>query len=139
MLQIDDDAVVRTSLSGNPAAGHSLCAMAEIVDGGAHEIEAEVEGVAESLILTRSGEHVAAFLNVCPHAGRRLDWAPGQFLIERGRLVCAVHGASFELPSGECVAGPCRGASLRAVATQVRDGRVWLADPIAPGHLKTSD
>jgi nitrite reductase/ring-hydroxylating ferredoxin subunit len=121
MLQIEDDNVVRTSLNARP-----LCAIAEIPDDGAREIEAEVDGIAESLILTRRGEQVKAYLNVCPHAGRRLDWAPGQFLIDRGLLVCAVHGASFELPTGECVGGPCRGASLRAVATEIRDAQVWL-------------
>jgi len=128
MLQIEDDNVVRTSLNSRP-----LCAIAGIPDGGAREVEAEVDGIAESLILTRRGERIAAFLNVCPHAGRRLDWAPGQFLIDHGKLVCAVHGASFELPTGECIGGPCRGASLRAVATEVRDGQVWMVVANAPG------
>jgi nitrite reductase/ring-hydroxylating ferredoxin subunit len=124
MLQIEDDNVVRTSLSARP-----LCAVAEIPDGGAREVEAEVDGIAESLILTRRGEHVSVFLNICPHAGRRLDWAPGQFLIDRGHLVCAVHGASFELPTGECIGGPCRGASLRVVVAEVREGQVWMVIP----------
>ncbi|MCA1714037.1 MAG: hypothetical protein LC715_02545 [Gammaproteobacteria bacterium] len=39
----------------------------------------------------------------------------------------AAHGASFELVHGECVAGPCRGASLRAIPIEVRDGAVLLA------------
>ena len=69
-----------------------------------------------------------AWINVCPHAGRRLDWAPGRFLASKdGLLVCAVHGASFETRGGVCEAGPCRGESLRAVAVEVRDGAVWLA------------
>ena len=41
----------------------------------------------------------------------------------------AVHGASFELEGGLCVAGPCRGDALRPVAVEVRDGQVWLASP----------
>lgn len=82
----------------------------------------------EPLILYRRGEVVRCWLNVCPHAGRRLDWAPGQFLRSRdGHLVCAVHGASFELERGECVAGPCRGQALRSVAVRLHDGQVWLA------------
>ena len=98
-----------------------------IEDGGFAECEADLGGDAESLILHRSGESVRAWLNVCPHAGRRLDWAPGQFLRSKdGLLVCAAHGASFELAQGECVAGPCRGASLRAVAVEVREGGVYL-------------
>ncbi len=99
-----------------------------IDDGGFAEAEAVIDGVAESLILYRQGDSVRAWLNVCPHAGRRLDWAPGKFLKSReGHLVCAVHGASFELANGDCVAGPCRGDSLRAVAVEVADGQVRLA------------
>lgn len=91
--------------------------------------EAVLAGDAESLILYRDGDQVRAWLNVCPHAGRRLDWAPGQFLKSReGHLVCAAHGASFDTGSGECVAGPCRGDTLRAVAVRVRDGKVHLAE-----------
>lgn len=87
-----------------------------------------LDGDAESLILHRDGAQVRAWLNVCPHAGRRLDWAPGQFLKSKdGLLVCAAHGASFELQAGQSVAGPCRGDRLRAVAVEVRDGAVFLA------------
>jgi nitrite reductase/ring-hydroxylating ferredoxin subunit len=105
-----------------------LLALDRIQDGGFAECEANLDGDAESLVLHRRGDQVRAWLNVCPHAGRRLDWAPGQFLRSKdGLLVCAAHGASFELAQGECVAGPCRGASLRAVAVEVREGGVYLA------------
>lgn len=105
-----------------------LSALNDIADGGFAEVEAMIDGDAESLILYRLGDEVRAWLNVCPHAGRRLDWAPGQFLKSKdGHLVCAAHGASFELDRGDCIAGPCRGDALRAVQVQVRDGEVWLA------------
>ena len=105
----------------------SLIALDRIADGEFVEVEAPVDGTAESLILHRQGDGVRAWLNVCPHAGRRLDYAPGQFLKSKeGLLVCAVHGASFELGAGECVAGPCKGDRLRAVAVAVRDGHVVL-------------
>ena len=102
--------------------------MSAIPDGGLAEAEAPFDGGIESLILHRDGAAVRAWLNICPHAGRRLDWAPGEFLRSKdGLLVCAVHGASFELDEGLCVAGPCRGEHLRAVAIEVRDGAVFLA------------
>ena len=106
----------------------SLARIAQIEDGGFLEVEAMLEGGdAESLILHRDGDAVRAWLNVCPHAGRRLDWAPGRFLKSKaGELVCAVHGATFELQDGVCVAGPCRGDSLRAVAVEIVDGKVCL-------------
>lgn len=106
-----------------------LIALADLADGDFAEAEATLEGDAESLILYRQGDQVRAWLNVCPHAGRRLDWAPGKFLKSKdGLLVCAAHGASFELGGGECVAGPCRGSSLRAIALSIVDGDVLLAD-----------
>lgn len=104
-----------------------LIGLAEIQDGGFAEAEATLDGDAESLILYREGDRIRAWLNVCPHAGRRLDWAPGRFLKSKdGHLVCASHGASFSLESGECVAGPCRGASLRAVDVMVQGDDVLL-------------
>lgn len=106
-----------------------LIALADLADGDFAEAEATLDGDAESLILYRQGDQVRAWLNVCPHAGRRLDWAPGKFLKSKeGLLVCAAHGASFELGGGECVAGPCRGSSLRAIALSIIDGDVLLAD-----------
>ncbi|ROU04791.1 Rieske (2Fe-2S) protein [Lysobacter enzymogenes] len=122
---------VRTSLnaSGDDGSGAPpLIELERLADGGFAEVEATIDGDAESLLLYRDGDAVRAWLNICPHAGRRLDWAPGQFLKSKdGLLVCAAHGASFELGGGECVAGPCRGEALRAVAVDVRDGAVWLA------------
>jgi nitrite reductase/ring-hydroxylating ferredoxin subunit len=99
----------------------------QIEDGGFFETEAPLDGDAESLILHRDGDTVRAWLNVCPHAGRRLDWAPGKFLRDKqGHLICAVHGATFELVEGDCVAGPCKGAALKAIAVEIRDGAVYV-------------
>ena len=110
-----------------------LLSLQTLADGGFAETEAVLDGDAESLILYRQGDAVRAWLNVCPHAGRRLDWAPGKFIKSReGLLVCAVHGASFELDRGLCVAGPCRGDALRPVPVEVRDGQVWLAAASGP-------
>lgn len=92
------------------------------------EAEGLVEGIHSSILLYRQGDTVRGYLNTCPHAGRRLDWSPGQFLATKdGLLVCAAHGASFRMDDGECVAGPCRGEALLSVAVEVRDGGVYLA------------
>ncbi|WP_305806144.1 Rieske (2Fe-2S) protein, partial [Stenotrophomonas sp. YIM B06876] len=112
-------------MSRSDSAPAELAQLATLPDQGFAEVAAAVAGDSESLVLYRDGNQVRAWLNVCPHAGRRLDWAPGQFLKSKeGHLVCAAHGASFDTGSGECVAGPCRGDRLRAVAVTVRDGRV---------------
>ncbi len=103
----------------------ALCRLDAIVDGTATAVDASVDGETESLIVLRSGTRAHAYLNVCPHAGRRLDWAPGKFLVKDGILVCAVHGASFQTESGCCVGGPCRGDRLRAVPVTV-DADGWV-------------
>ena len=107
---------------------HALARLEALPPDSLHEVEAMLDGDAESLLLYRDAAGgVRAWLNVCPHAGRRLDWAPGKFLRAKdGQLVCAAHGASFELANGECTAGPCRGERLRDVAVHCVDGDVRL-------------
>jgi nitrite reductase/ring-hydroxylating ferredoxin subunit len=104
-----------------------LCRLEDIPDGGVLGVDPpDPEG--EPLLLARSGNSVQAWLNVCPHAGRRMDYAPGLFLVKDNKLTCAVLGATFALrEAGLCVAGPCRGQSLVAVRVQVRDGVVSRA------------
>ncbi len=97
-----------------------LCRLDDVPDGGALAL---TDGD-DDLLLTRHGDAVRAFHNVCPHAGQRLDWAPGKFLIRDGVLVCAAHGASFAALDGTCLGGPCRGDRLRAVALRVVAGDV---------------
>lgn len=97
---------------GVESVSGSLIHLAELPVEGLSEVELPVAGELQSILLRRTGERVQAWLNICPHAGRRMDYAPGKFLLDQGRLVCAAHGASFELEQGVCVAGPCRGASL---------------------------
>lgn len=111
------------------SAGQHLCAIEAVADGGALEVSALVDGEPTSILLLRAGAEVHAFHNVCPHAGRSLNWAPGRFLIESGLLICAAHGASFAIPNGYCVAGPCRGSNLRELPLVHLDGQLFLDTP----------
>ena len=110
----------------------TLCRLADIPDGGAiaRDLPAEsadaAEAYAEPLILLRQAAQVFAYRNVCPHAGRRLDWAPGRFLIEDSHLICASHGAMFSIASGLCVDGPCRGESLKGLPVEIVGDEVYL-------------
>jgi nitrite reductase/ring-hydroxylating ferredoxin subunit len=107
------------------AQGSVLCRFDAIPDAGAIEVHTDKD----SLVLLRYGEHVYGYLNVCPHAGRPLNYAPGKFLLMHGQLVCASHGAAFKPEDGLCIGGPCRGQSLVAVPLLVRDAMVELAPP----------
>ena len=100
-------------------------------DGAAAGFDAEVNGEQVPLLALRRGAEVRVFHNVCPHAGRRLEVAPGRFIIDAGTVMCAAHGACFTIPAGDCIAGPCRGDRLRAVAVRCVDGEVRLGAPAA--------
>ena len=111
-----------------PAACDPVARLDALPEGEPVALDAIVDGASESLIVLRQGDEVRAWLNICPHAGRRLDWSPGKFLRSKdGLLVCAAHGASFELAHGACVAGPCRGQSMRGVALRVENGELFVA------------
>lgn len=105
-----------------------LCGLQDIEDGGLLTLDAFTMSELDfnSILLFRQGAHVRAWTNVCPHAGSRLDWAPGRFLRDGSNLVCAHHGAVFELDLGLCVSGPCRGQSLAPLNVLIKDGDVWL-------------
>jgi nitrite reductase/ring-hydroxylating ferredoxin subunit len=105
----------------------TLCQLADVPDGGATAVDAGSAERPESIIVLRQHAHVFAYRNECPHTGRRLDWAPGRFLIDGNQIICAAHGACFYIDSGHCFAGPARGDALSAVAIAIVDGQIVLA------------
>lgn len=75
--------------------------------------------------IVRAGQAVFAYLNVCPHAGHRLNWKPHAFLTRQQDLImCSMHGAIFDIPTGVCVGGPCQGRALTPLRVAVEAGDV---------------
>ncbi len=105
----------------------TLCRVDEVPDGGATAVDAGTTEDPLPLIVLRQGAAFFVYRDECPHAGRRLEWAPGRFLVEGNQLVCAAHGACFHVDSGRCFAGPARGDALAPVAVEIVDGVVRLA------------
>ena len=104
----------------------TLCRLDAIADGNALAVDVASSTGGFNLVLLRQGERVFAYHNECPHAGRRLEWAPGRFLLEGGQLICAAHGASFFISSGHCSGGPCRGSGLVPAQIEIVNGAVLL-------------
>ncbi len=78
--------------------------------------------------VVRKGDEVFAYENYCVHVGHPLNWAPDAFLTkDRSAIICASHGAMYEIDTGLCFAGPCLGKSLRTVDATVRDGIVYVS------------
>ncbi len=118
-------------MASDESVSASLIHRSDLPQVGIVAVEAVIDGEKESIIVHCAPDRIVAWLNVCPHQGRRLDYVPGKFLIDKGRLVCAAHGAVFRLGDGECIAGPCRGASLRELAVQLKEnGELVIGSPL---------
>jgi len=80
------------------------------------------------IVVVRWGKQVFGYVNRCPHHGVNLDWERNQFLDPNGtRLMCGKHGSLFDLATGACHDGPCKGRSLESVALTVLDDDICVA------------
>lgn len=102
-----------------------VCRVEDINANDGKEVCVDIGNGKEWLMLfVRDGE-VLAYKNSCPHQARALNFAPDRFLFTPERqLMCSHHGATFTLPDGVCVAGPCKGSVLHKLGTSVENGVV---------------
>ena len=101
-----------------------LCSLDAIADGAAKGFG---DGTASSYFAIRKGDKAYVYQNCCPHAGAPLNWMPDRFLtMDRCQIICTSHGALFEIETGHCIAGPCKGEQLKSIATEIRDGQIWV-------------
>ena len=111
---------------------HKLCRLNDIEDPGSRGFSIETAlGALELFVIKRNGA-VFGYQNTCPHTGVCLDWMPHRFLdIDKTLIICATHGALFEIDNGHCVSGPCLGEKLTSLRLEVADNVVFLANPDA--------
>ncbi|MCW5645066.1 MAG: Rieske (2Fe-2S) protein [Rhodoferax sp.] len=85
----------------------------------------------DSVLVVRQGEQLFAYADICPHHGTPMAWRKDAYLNGAGdRIVCAAHGAQFEIETGLCTLGPCLGQSLTSVPLTIDpQGEVHLAKP----------
>jgi nitrite reductase/ring-hydroxylating ferredoxin subunit len=109
-----------------------ICPLHELADPGAKGFTmGEGDWPLRGFVVRRGG-NVHAYVNHCPHAGFPLNWSPDAFLAPDAPLIlCAMHGALFEIETGLCLSGPCDGLRLRALAVRVVRGYVMLDDGVA--------
>ena len=91
-----------------------LCLLDEIEDPGSRGFNfSDIDN--GRLVVVKKAGCLTAFRNSCPHTGAPMEWKPNQFLdVQNEYIQCALHGALFDLQSGECLRGPCVGKFLRA-------------------------
>jgi nitrite reductase/ring-hydroxylating ferredoxin subunit len=104
-----------------------ICTLHELGDPGAKAFTMGSGDWPLRGFVVRRGELVRAYVNHCPHAGFPLNWRPDGFLApETPLILCAMHGALFEIETGLCVSGPCEGLRLRPLPVHVSHGYVTL-------------
>ena len=102
-----------------------LCRVDDIPDPGARGFSLPSGDGAVSIFVVRVNGQFYGYVNACPHIGTPLEFLPDRFLTRDGtEILCSTHGARFTIATGFCVAGPCKGRSLRHVALRVTEG--WL-------------
>lgn len=112
-----------------PAPGTVLARVSEIADPGAIARDFR-EGIAIwSVLITRTGDQIAAFENRCAHAGFPLERFDGRVVVLEGKyLMCAAHGACFALMTGAVLSGPGpAGRGLTPVPVRVEGEEVVLS------------
>ncbi|HTN71660.1 MAG TPA: Rieske 2Fe-2S domain-containing protein [Methylomirabilota bacterium] len=104
--------------------------MGELTHGKSKKFTLRCEGNSvEVMLINFEGKHFA-YVNRCRHVGISLDWIDNQFFTEDSRyLICANHGATYEPTTGECIWGPCVGASLRGVPLEIEDEKIFARCP----------
>ncbi len=50
---------------------------------------------------------------------------------DNSQIICASHGALYDILSGECVAGPCTGKFLNRIEAKVIDGMIIVRGPVS--------
>lgn len=93
-----------TEYDSAPPPGTAICLARSIT--GVHPLSVTTERGVFPLILLRDGSEIRAFVNACPHQYLPLHSRGTTLLSADGmRLLCTVHGASFDKRTGAPVAG----------------------------------
>ena len=111
---------------------YAICSMSDIASQKARgfqlvTVDEKGEEKPLPIVVVRWGKQVFGYVNRCPHDNVNLDWERNQFLDPNGiRLMCGKHGAIFELGTGVCLEGPCKGRSLIPVPLAVIDNDICV-------------
>ena len=110
-----------------------LCQLDEMPDGGARGFDPQCRGQ-DSLLVVRQGRRLFGYADACPHHGTPMAWRKDAYLnAARDRIVCAAHGAQFEIHTGRCTLGPCLGDVLTPMPLRLDEhGGVHLTTKETP-------
>ena len=105
-----------------------LGAVNDFHDGEAKGFDINNAG-ADTFFVVRKGNEMFAYVDICPHYNdTSLPWKRHMYLDNQSQhIVCAAHGALFDIKDGYCLQGPCLGQTLRKVPIEVSaDNDIWI-------------
>ncbi len=82
----------------------------------------------QEVVVCHTRDGVFAVDNVCTHAFARMS----EGYLKGTRITCPLHGATFDVRTGQVLGGPAT-VALAAYQTRVVDGRVEIALPVEAG------
>ena len=75
----------------------------------------------QGFVMFWQGEY-RAYENRCPHWSMPLG-LDDHFIDRTGQIFCPIHGALFDIDSGECTIGPCVGSGIERFDVEVVDSK----------------
>ena len=89
------------------------------------------DGSRSKAFAVRKGCRLYAWWDACPHyGGTPMAWRADAYLNAAGdRIVCASHGAEFEIATGLCVHGAALGQSLTPAPIEVMPDGALVFNP----------
>ena len=119
MPNYGDDHKIEDNGPGTP-----LCLLTDLPNPGSKGFQV---GRRPRFFIVRIGNKIFGYINLCPHQGTPLDWKPDAFLtFEEDAIMCATHGALFNIEDGICTWGPCQGMRLAPVSVYVQGNWIKL-------------
>lgn len=95
--------------------------------------EAKVGGRIVRGIVAKVGDKYFAYQNLCKHVPVTLDCADGEVTtIDGTQIQCQMHGAIYEMATGECTIGPCVGSRLNRFELFEERDRLVIVLPESP-------
>jgi len=75
----------------------------------------------DTFFIVRQENSLFAYADICPHYNNTsLPWKRHQYLDGASKfIVCAAHGALFEINDGTCKQGPCLGQQLNKIPIEI--------------------
>lgn len=103
----------------------AICHLEEIPDGEARSFTIRSDEECLEVFIVRKATAVFGYVNSCPHAQWPLEFIEDQFMtLDKRHIQCVNHGAWFEIETGICLGGPCKGETLRPFPIQLNNG--WV-------------